>query len=195
MKRFIIGPACLFVFVNANAQNYFIDEHHLGEGNVRFEDVVAAHEKDLSVEGKHDVKFLRFWVSEEAGTVYCLSQAPDAHSIYLTHNEAHGLVPDHIMRVSEGEAVALVKKGSQLFLDVHHLSPGSVTAEAVAEAHKKDLAVEDNYGVRFLNYWVDEQNGTVVCLSESPDADAIVHTHSDAHGLLPDVVMKVKEGE
>jgi hypothetical protein len=59
-------------------------------------------------------------------------------------------------------------KGAQLFLDIHELGPGAVSAKAVADAHKKDLEVESEFGVRFLNYWVDEANGKVLCLSKRP---------------------------
>src|ERR1700712_2240748 len=44
-----------------------------------------------------------------------------------------------------------------LYIDVHQLEPGKVTYKAVAEAHAKDLAVQDKYGVHFLKYWVDEE--------------------------------------
>ena len=82
----------------------------------------------------------------------------------------------------------------QLYIDVHHLGAGNVTKEAVAEAHLKDLNVEGQYGVNFINYWVDEANGTVFCLSESPSADAVKQTHAQAHGLIPDNIMEVKVG-
>lgn len=71
------------------------------------------------------------------------------------------------------------------FIDVHELGPGKVTAAAVAEAHRKDLAVQGQYGVKFIDYWVDEANGVVYCLSEAPDANAVIETHRHAHGLLP----------
>jgi hypothetical protein len=39
-----------------------------------------------------------------------------------------------------------------------------LTSEAVAEAHKKDLEVQDKHGVRCLHYWYNENQGTVFCL-------------------------------
>ncbi|MNH43004.1 hypothetical protein D3C79_1048130 [compost metagenome] len=82
-----------------------------------------------------------------------------------------------------------------MFIDVHELGPGKVTAKDVAEAHAKDLAVESKYGVNFINYWVDEKNGVVFCLSEAADSTAILKTHKAAHGLLPAYIIKVKQGE
>jgi hypothetical protein len=84
---------------------------------------------------------------------------------------------------------------TQLYMDVHELGAGNVTAEAVAKAHTADLAVQSRHGVQFLHYWVDEQRGTVYCLSRAPSADAIVATHREAHGLLPTSVGEVSDGE
>lgn len=175
------------------AKMTFIDVHEFGPGKVTAAEVAKAHEADLAVQGKHDVRFLEYWVDEERGSVYCLSEARDAASIVATHREAHGLLPAEIIPVSGGHAEDGVA-GAQLYLDIHDLGAGKVTAAAVAAAHEKDLAVESEFGVRFLNYWVDEANGKVLCLSEAATADAVRETHRRAHGLLPVSVVKVKRG-
>jgi hypothetical protein len=74
------------------------------------------------------------------------------------------------------------------------MGKGKVTPEAVAEAHKKDLAVQDKHKVKYLNYWVDADSGTIMCLSEAPNAAAAIKTHKEAHGLVPDSINEVKEG-
>ena len=84
---------------------------------------------------------------------------------------------------------------TQLYMDVHELGAGKVTADAVAKAHTADLAVQSRHGVEFLHYWVDEQRGTVYCLSRAPDADAVVATHKEAHGLLPTTIGQVSDGQ
>jgi class 3 adenylate cyclase len=75
------------------------------------------------------------------------------------------------------------------YMDRHNL-PG-VTPEAVADAHLKDLWVQDRYGVRFLTYWVDTARGTVFCLAEAPDVDSVKAVHDEAHGLVPHEVLEV----
>ncbi|MDQ6904704.1 MAG: DUF4242 domain-containing protein [Bacteroidota bacterium] len=177
-----------------NAKNLYIDVHQLTPGKVKFEDVAAAHLKDLAVEKKYGVHFINYWVDEEQGLVYCLSSAGDSSSIRKTHAEAHGLLPDHIFEVTEGSAAALTGN-KKLFLDIHKLGAGNVTAAAVADAHKKDLAVQGKYGVNFINYWVDEKAGVVMCLSEAADSNAIIATHKEAHGLIPVEILRVKQGE
>lgn len=83
----------------------------------------------------------------------------------------------------------------QLYMDIHELGPGNVTAEAVAKAHRADLQTQAAHGVSFLRYWVDEEHGVVYCLSRAPSAKAIVDTHREAHGLIPQTVGIVTAGQ
>ncbi len=170
----------------------FLDVHDIGPG-VTFEAVADAHKKDLAAQGEFDVNFIKYWVDEQAGKVYCLAESSSEADLFNTHKKAHGLVPDYIMQVASGKEATM--NGRQLFIDIHHLEPGGVTAAAVANAHEKDLAVQDKYNVNFINYWVDEKLGTVVCLSEAPDSLAVIHTHTEAHGLVPSKVERVKQGD
>ncbi len=177
---------------NAPVKNLYIDVHQLIPGKVKFEDVAAAHKKDLAVEEKNGVHFINYWVNEKEGLVYCLSSSSDTNAIIKTHAEAHGLLPSYVFKVTEGTAAALTGK-KNLFLDMHQLGAGNVTADAVAGAHKKDLATQSKYGVNFINYWVDEKAGVVLCLSQAANPDAVVKTHKEAHGLIPVKVLKVKQ--
>lgn len=185
----------------ANAQtmtpdstHLYIDVHHLGAGKVTAAAVAGAHQKDLAVEKKYNVSFIKYWVDESKGDVYCLSSATNPGAIRATHAEAHGMLPDDIYLVTDGQQASLAG-GNDLYLDIHELGPGNVTAAAVAAAHQKDLAVEHKYGVNFINYWVDEKTGTVMCLSQAPDSAAVVNTHREAHGLIPVSVVKVVQGQ
>ena len=138
--------------------------------------------------------FQKYWVDEAHGTVYCLSSAPDTMSVVETHREAHGLLPQQVYDVTDGIA-ALPKGDKTYFLDLHVLGAGKVTASDVAKAHEKDLAVQNKYGVNFINYWVDEKRGIVVCLSQADDSSKVIQTHKEAHGLLPDSISPVKQGQ
>ena len=81
-----------------------------------------------------------------------------------------------------------------LFMDVHRKIDG-LTAHDVAGAHKKDLEVQDKHHVKYLKYWFNEADGTVFCLSEAPDRESALAVHREAHGLMPDEVIEVKEGD
>ncbi len=80
-----------------------------------------------------------------------------------------------------------------LFMDVHHHIEG-LTAEAVAGAHQADLATQEKYGVKYLQYWFDEGSGKVFCLVEAPNKEAAIAVHREAHGLVADEIVEVKEG-
>jgi hypothetical protein len=80
-----------------------------------------------------------------------------------------------------------------LFMDVHHKIDG-LTAEAVAGAHERDLAVQDKHGVKYLKYWFDEAAGKVFCLVDAPSKEAAEAVHREAHGLVADEITEVKEG-
>jgi Protein of unknown function (DUF4242) len=69
-----------------------------------------------------------------------------------------------------------------------------LTGEAVADAHRKDLAIQHKHGVKYLRYWYDEGTGKVFCLVEAPSKEAAAAVHREAHGLVADEIIEVKEG-
>ncbi|HZI97672.1 MAG TPA: DUF4242 domain-containing protein [Actinomycetales bacterium] len=80
-----------------------------------------------------------------------------------------------------------------LFMDVHDHVEG-LTAEAVAQAHARDVEVQAAHGVNYQQYWFDEGSGRVFCLVEAPSAEAAVAVHHEAHGLLADSITPVQSG-
>jgi len=176
----------------APATQLYMDVHELDA--VTMADVAAAHEKDLAVQAKYGVKFIRYWVDEDSARVYCLAEAPEASAVSATHAEAHGLVPQQVHAVTAGTREP-GNGDSKLFLDIHEMGAGNVTAADVAAAHEKDLALQDNHGVHFINYWVNPDTGDIFCLSEAGSAQAVLDTHREAHGLVSDTIMEVQQGE
>ncbi len=79
-----------------------------------------------------------------------------------------------------------------LFLDRHD-APGA-TASTIAAAHELDLSVQDQYRVRYVTYWFDEQQGAVFCLAEGPDREALEAVHREAHGMTADRIIEVGTG-
>ena len=79
----------------------FMDVHEI-PGVVAMDDVATAHLADLRTQAGYDVRYLRYWVDERDGRVFCLVEAPSAEAAADVHREAHGLVADHIYRVQEG---------------------------------------------------------------------------------------------
>jgi hypothetical protein len=188
-----IGQTKRLILTDLNSPKYFLDVHHIPAGKITEKGLASAHAKDLATQSKYGVHFLKYWFNKKEGLVYCLATSPDSQSVRKSHSEAHGLVPDKIYEVTEGEA-SMVSQRKNLFLDFHELGAGNVKAKDVAAAHQKDLAEQKKHGVKFIDYWVDEKQGVIVCVSEAKDSASIVQTHQAAHGLKPVKVIKVKEG-
>jgi len=80
----------------------FMDVHESLPEGAGAEDVAKAHKADLETQGQYGVQYLKYWVDEKEGKVFCLVDAPDAETASKVHKEAHGLVADHIYPVIEG---------------------------------------------------------------------------------------------
>lgn len=76
-----------------------------------------------------------------------------------------------------------------LYMDRHYVE--GATKSGVAQAHDKDLAIQEKYPVKFLTYWFDEPRCTGFCLIESPDRETIQKAHNEAHGLVPNEIIEV----
>jgi class 3 adenylate cyclase len=76
-----------------------------------------------------------------------------------------------------------------IFMDRHDMK--GVTAADIADAHRKDLEIQDEYGVKFLTYWFDQQRGTTFCLVDAPDKDTAQCVHREAHGHVAGEVVEV----
>lgn len=79
----------------------FMDVHTMGE-TLAIANVANAHAADLKSQDAHGVQYLRYWVDEGAGKIFCLVDAPTSDAAVAVHREAHGLVADEIYQVQEG---------------------------------------------------------------------------------------------
>jgi hypothetical protein len=65
------------------------------------------------------------------------------------------------------------------FMDVHNGFFG-VTAEQLAEAHQRDLDIENDEGVHYEHAWLDPEAGKVFCLASGPSREAVMRIHERA---------------
>jgi len=79
----------------------YLDIHNHVPG-LTAEAVTGAHAKDLEVQKKHGVNYLKYWYDESSGKVFCLVNAPSKEAAIAVHREAHGLLADEIIEVTEG---------------------------------------------------------------------------------------------
>jgi hypothetical protein len=80
-----------------------------------------------------------------------------------------------------------------LYMDIHRNVEG-LSEQAVAGAHARDLEVQKKHGVRYLKYWFNEGERRVYCLVEAPSKEAAEAVHREAHGLVADEIVEVREG-
>ena len=79
----------------------FLDIHQHVDG-LTAKAVAGAHQRDLEVQTKYGVKYLKYWFDEGSGKVFCLVEAPTKEAAAAVHREAHGLLADDLTEVKEG---------------------------------------------------------------------------------------------
>jgi class 3 adenylate cyclase len=76
-----------------------------------------------------------------------------------------------------------------IYMDRHQME--GATAKAVADAHQKDLKLQDKYDVKILTYWFDEGRGSAFCLVDAPAKEKVTQLHAEAHGEVPNKIIEV----
>jgi class 3 adenylate cyclase len=76
-----------------------------------------------------------------------------------------------------------------IFMDLHSI-PGATHRE-LAEAHRQDLEIQEDFNVKLLTYWYDSERGTAFCLVDAPDEGAIRQLHAQSHGNVPHQIIPV----
>ena len=61
---------------------------HTGMAGVTAEDLAAAHQADLDIQGEEGVDFQHAWADPKTGHVFCLSEAPNADAVRRIHERA-----------------------------------------------------------------------------------------------------------
>lgn len=79
----------------------YLDVHNKIDG-LTASALSEAHRKDLEVQHKHGVNYIRYWFDEGTGKVFCLVEAPSKEAAAAVHREAHGHLADEIIEVKEG---------------------------------------------------------------------------------------------
>jgi class 3 adenylate cyclase len=76
----------------------YLDIHDV-HGPIDLNDLAKAHVADLEIQEKYGVNYLRYWVNEKAGKVFCLVDAPNPEAANQVHRKAHGMVAQKIIEV------------------------------------------------------------------------------------------------
>jgi class 3 adenylate cyclase len=79
-----------------------------------------------------------------------------------------------------------------LFMDYHKIP--NISLDDVVNAHMADVAIQEQYGVKYLQFWVNIKDGAIFCLTEGPDARTCEMVHQMAHGNLACAITEVDAG-
>jgi AraC-like DNA-binding protein len=80
-------------------------------------------------------------------------------------------------------------------MDIHTVDSDDFSAEDVALAHVKDIAVQEKFGVTQIKYWINLENKTIFCLMEGPDKESCNNVHKESHGDTACNIIEVKDDE
>jgi AraC-like DNA-binding protein len=77
-----------------------------------------------------------------------------------------------------------------LYVDIHKID--KISVEDVKKAHAADLSVQDQYGVKYLQFWVNKEAALAFYLVEGPDKESCTQVHRQAHGGMPCNIVEVE---
>jgi hypothetical protein len=77
-------------------------------------------------------------------------------------------------------------------MDIHKF--GEISIEELKSAHIADKSIQDQYGVKYHQFWVNKEAGMVFCLMEGPDKETCALVHRLAHGNVACNVVEVEPG-
>jgi class 3 adenylate cyclase len=78
---------------------FFMDVHRRDEP-LTYEEVAAAHLADVEAQSRFGVTYHQYFLNEEAGTVFCIAEGPDAQACQAVHEVAHGNTAEEIIEIA-----------------------------------------------------------------------------------------------
>jgi class 3 adenylate cyclase len=90
----------------------FIDIHDVADATP--DEIANAHKKDLQIQSAYGVNYVKYWLNESRGKIFCLCTAPNAEAADKVHREAHGLAAQRIIEVDPDLAEGMLGGGAIL---------------------------------------------------------------------------------
>lgn len=106
----------------------FMDLHKADdyERKPTIEEIKRNHIADLKTQARYGVRFIQYWINEEAGLVFCLMEAPNKESCSATHREAHGDMPCNIIELTGGDYISFMGPGNVSEFDITENADGTL---------------------------------------------------------------------
>jgi class 3 adenylate cyclase len=147
-----------------------MDLHHGLKGASR-EELEKAHHLDEQVQDKYGVKYHKFWLNEESGTVFCLMEGPTKEACSMVHQQAHGMMACEIIEVQPSDYALIM--GPDI---------PSPTGIAVHPDGKLDAAIRTFLFTDIVNSTsLTEQYGDIVAMTILRKHNEIVRNNLQQH--------------
>lgn len=82
-----------------------------------------------------------------------------------------------------------------LYMDIHTVDSNTFSVEDVVKAHMEDLAIQEQFGVIQLKYWVNVEAKILFCLMKGPNKEACNEVHKQSHGNTACNIIEVSDDE
>jgi AraC-like DNA-binding protein len=76
-----------------------------------------------------------------------------------------------------------------LYIDLH--IDNKLTPDLVKQCHVADKAIQEKYGVRYLQILLNQPQGYLFCLVEGPDKESCARVHQEAHGQIACNILEI----
>jgi AraC-like DNA-binding protein len=87
----------------------------------------------------------------------------------------------------------LAEPHTPLYIDLH--IDNSLTPELISKCHVADKAIQQKYGVRYLQIFLNQPQGYLFCLVEGPDKESCERVHQEAHGNIACNILEITESD
>lgn len=141
----------------------YMDIHTVDTDEFSVEDVVKAHMEDLAIQDKFGVKQLKYWVNEQAKTIFCLMEGPNKDACHQVHLQSHGNTACNIIEVADNEYNLFMGHGTDIkdlaTTESGALDPGYRT---ILVSNIINFSNKNQEYTKQLNQILKEHNGVIV---------------------------------
>lgn len=85
---------------------WYLDRHDVP--GVTPDQLAAAHQQDLEIQDRYQVRYVTYWSDPSAGSVFCLAEGPSKEAVNAVHQDSHGLTASAIIEVEQGSTDAFL---------------------------------------------------------------------------------------
>lgn len=140
-----------------------MDIHTVNSENFSVEDVVRAHMEDLAIQDKFGVTQLKYWVNEDAKTIFCLMRGPDKEACNEVHKQSHGDTACNIIEVSDNEYDLFMGMGTAVN-DLAYTNAGEIDTgyRTLLLLDAVFLSVERQSNLERVEKLIEAHNGVLI---------------------------------